>query len=148
MPMGRWYYWRGYSPEAAFGGLGWLVYDALKEGPKDEEELTSWVRQRTNVEYSLTPLLDWWVARGLVKKGSDGKYSLVEEALFGPWWAYVPVPSPAKEEEKRRTLEDALEDAEESVSYLEEQARSDRTALAAYSSRVKELTTRLTNLLG
>ena len=71
--------------------MGWLVYDALKEGPKDQKEIADWITSKVQTplvaEY-LTPLLDWWVGVGLAKKGEDGKYSLTDAApaRWGPWW--------------------------------------------------------------
>ncbi|MGC8630808.1 MAG: hypothetical protein ACP5T2_00015 [Thermoprotei archaeon] len=82
---GRWY--------GNAGGLGWLVYDALKEGPKDQKEIADWVTSKFQTpllaDY-LAPLLDWWVGAGLAKKGEDGKYSLTNATsapwAWRPWW--------------------------------------------------------------
>ncbi len=84
---------RGYG---GFAGLGWLVYDALKEGPKSQEEIASWISSKfqTPVLSSyLAPLLEWWTSAGLLKKEPDGKYSVAQSAGWplwgwgrGPWW--------------------------------------------------------------
>jgi len=82
---GRWY--------GGPGGLGWLVYDALKEGAKDQKEIADWITSKFQTpllaDY-LAPLLDRWVGVGLAKKGEDGKYSLTNATstpwAWRPWW--------------------------------------------------------------
>ncbi|WP_449462994.1 hypothetical protein PQ610_01935 [Tardisphaera miroshnichenkoae] len=77
---GRWY--------GGPWGFGWLVYDALREGPKSGKEIADWVTSKFQaplVADYLAPLLDWWVSIGLLKKGEDGKYSLTNNTAFAPW---------------------------------------------------------------
>ncbi|WP_449463058.1 hypothetical protein PQ610_02130 [Tardisphaera miroshnichenkoae] len=50
---------RGYG---GLGGLSWLDYDALKEGPKSQEEVASWISSRVQtpvLSSYIAPLLEW-----------------------------------------------------------------------------------------
>lgn len=69
-------------------GTGRLIYAALAGGPKAEPEIKDYISKFTGIQitYSLEPVLDFWVARGTVKKREDGKYELALPATPWPVW--------------------------------------------------------------
>ncbi len=69
-------------------GTGRLIYAALAGGPKAESEIKDYINKFTGIQitYSLEPVLDFWVARGTLKKKEDGKYELAQPAMPGPMW--------------------------------------------------------------
>ncbi|MGC8557508.1 MAG: hypothetical protein ACP5NC_00735 [Nitrososphaeria archaeon] len=78
----------GFSPAGMPRGTGRLIYTALAGGPKTEAEIKDFINKLTGyqISYSLEPILDFWTARGILKKGEDGKYELLMPANLGAWW--------------------------------------------------------------
>ena len=81
-------YWGTLSPLGIPRGTGWLIRAALAEGPKTESEIRDYISKYTGyqIAYSLKPLLDIWVSRGLAKLRDDGKYELTSLAPWPIWW--------------------------------------------------------------
>jgi len=80
-------YGQGLSPSGMPRGTGWVIRAALGEGAKTESEIKDYINKYSGyqITYSLKPVLDFWVSRGLAKLKEDDKYELTFQAP-GPMW--------------------------------------------------------------
>ncbi|HZW55689.1 MAG TPA: PadR family transcriptional regulator [Nitrososphaerales archaeon] len=128
---------------------GWLrpwVLAIVSRGPKngaeimDEIERMSWGGWRPSPG-SIYPMLDEMATEGLVTKMGDGRYQITEKGKSEMEWPFgMPF------QQTPRGVEDMLGEIGGYISYFEDLSKVDRSKLASYGARLKELGERLKRL--
>src|SRR5437879_13364874 len=88
------------------------------------------------------PLHEQMTQEDLLRKRDDGRYELSPKAKEEIEW---PFGMPGR---KAQTVEDMVNEIVGFVSYLEDLARSDRSKLAAFREKIKNVSDRLAALVG
>jgi len=91
---------------------------------------------------SVYPLLDQMTQEELLKKRDDGRYELTPKAKEELEW---PFGMPGR---KPQTVEDMLNEMTGYASYLEDLSRSDRSKIAPFRDKIKNVADRLAALVG
>lgn len=123
-----------------FGQRGWLrpaIISMLEEKPMNGMEVINrfydvshgWWKPSPGSVY---PLLETLESEGLIKKGSDGRYSVTKKY----------------EDQKipQGQADELLTNMEGTISYFEDMAKSDRSKFSGYKARIEKLSSRLSKL--
>jgi len=126
-------------------GLRPLVYHLLSQGPRSGAELMDDIERMSRGFWrpspgSVYPLLDEMTQEGLLKKGADGRYSLVPgnspDRAWGPG-KFGP-----------RTVEEAVVELRGLVAYLEDLKQSRAGEFEQGLAGIKEVSARLSKITG
>jgi len=126
-------------------GLRPLVYHLLSQGPKTGAELMDDVERLSRGFWrpspgSVYPLLDEMTRDGVIKRGSDGRYSLTQPASPERGWGpgrFGP-----------RNVDEAVVELRGLVAYLEDLKRSQTSDFEHGLAAMKDVAERLAKLTG
>jgi len=126
-------------------GLRPLVYHLLSQGPKTGAELMDDVERLSRGFWrpspgSVYPLLDEMATDGVIKKGTDGRYSLTQPASAERGWGpgrFGP-----------RNVDEAVVEMRGLIAYLEDLKRSQTTDFEHGLPAMKDVAERLVRLTG
>lgn len=126
-------------------GLRPLVYHLLSQGPRSGAELMDDVERLSRGFWrpspgSIYPLLDQMTQDGVIKRGPDGKYSLVQAATPERVWG------PGKF--GPRNVDEAVTELRGLVAYLEDLKRSRSGEFEHGLAAMKEVAARLATITG
>src|SRR2546430_17033584 len=127
------------------GLRGWIV-SILASAPKNGAEIMDEIETMTQGWWrpspgSVYPLLEQMTQEDLLRKRDDGRYELSPKAKEEIEW---PFGMPGR---KAQTVEDMVNEIVGFVSYLEDLARSDRSKLAPFREKIKNVSDRLAALV-
>jgi len=128
-------------------GLRTWIISILANAPKNGAEIMDEIETMTQGWWrpspgSVYPLLDQMTQEELLKKRDDGRYELTAKAKEELEW---PFGMPGR---KPQTVEDMLNEMTGYASYLEDLSRSDRSKIAPFRDKIKNVADRLAALVG
>ncbi len=92
---------------------------------------------------SVYPLLEELAQDGLIKKRDDGRYELTEKGKEETEW-----PFGMSSRGHARSVEDMLSEISGYVSYFEDLSKSNKSKMAPYKEKIKNIENRLSALAG
>ena len=97
---------------------------------------------------SVYPMLDGMVNDGLIRKREDGRYELTESTRQESGWPFGPgfMGGPFGPQQRVWNVEEALNEMNGFVSYIEDLARTDKSKLASHLEAIRTLNERLTKV--
>ncbi|MDG6918897.1 MAG: PadR family transcriptional regulator [Nitrososphaerota archaeon] len=128
-------------------GLPHMVMYLLSSSPMNGVELMDGVQSITRGWWrptpgSIYPLMKEMLSQGLVRKLDDGRFELTEKGRYesgGPFGPASEVPM---------GLADALEQAHNALSYVQDLKRAGRGDVASHLERLREIKNQVSEILG
>jgi len=128
------------------GRRGWLrpwILSIVAKAPKngaeimDDIERMSWGNWRPSPG-SVYPLLEEMSTEGLIKKNDDGRYEITEKGKSEMDWPFgMPF------QQRPNSIDQMLGEINGYIQYFEDLSRTDKSKIAPYTSRMKEIADRL-----